>query len=255
MLFHIEIVKNIYLISDSENGPTENGQSMAPGNPTGNSYLIIGEKSAVLFDLAVNLPDIHEYVKTLTDKPVKLVLSHGHYDHCYHLEKFRDVWMHPNDEFLLRQGMLGMPPVDPCPSIHYLNNGDVIELGNHLLEVIHIPGHTPGSILLLDKKYRLLFSGDTCARRLLYGLHGVIPFKDFCQTLKRLQEKEFDVFYSAHDRCAIPKSYLNYMINEIENEVPESSSNIELPQIGTLHYFSKGNPYTFDYFDIAYVKE
>ena len=82
MLFHIEIVKNIYLISDSENGPTENGQSMAPGNPTGNSYLIIGEKSAVLFDLAVNLPGIHEYVKNLTDKPVKLVLSHGHYDHC-----------------------------------------------------------------------------------------------------------------------------------------------------------------------------
>ena len=48
--------------------------------------------------------------------------------------------------------MLGMPPIDPCPTIHYLNNGDVIELGNHLLEVIHIPGHTPGSILLLDKK-------------------------------------------------------------------------------------------------------
>ena len=44
MLFHTEIVKNVYLITDSANGPTENGQSMAPGNPTGNSYLIIGEK-------------------------------------------------------------------------------------------------------------------------------------------------------------------------------------------------------------------
>ena len=255
MLFHVEIAQNIYLISDSKSGSTENGKSMAPGCPTGNSYLIIGEKCAILFDLAVNQPGIWEYVKKLTDKPIKLVLSHGHYDHCYYLEQFPEVWLHPKDEFLIREGMFGMPPVSPCPILHYWNNGDMIELGNHSVEVIHIPGHTPGSILLLDKRYRILFSGDTCARRLLYGLHGVVPFESFCTSLKELQKKEFDIIYSAHDRCGIPKEYLNYMIQEIELEVPQAKTKIDLPQVGSMYYYAKGDQYTLNYFDIAFVKE
>ena len=64
-LFHVEIAQGIYLISDPEQGPTEDGKSLAPGNATANSYLIIGEERAVLLDLAVNSPELKTYAEKL----------------------------------------------------------------------------------------------------------------------------------------------------------------------------------------------
>lgn len=117
-LFHVEIAQGIYLISDPEQGPTEDGKSLAPGNATANSYLIIGEERAVLLDLAVNSPELKTYAEKLAGKPVQLVLSHGHYDHAFYLNQYQDVWMNTKDKFLLKKGMLGFPPVEPCPIIH-----------------------------------------------------------------------------------------------------------------------------------------
>ena len=68
-LFHVEIAQGIYLISDPEQGPTEDGKSLAPGNATANSYLIIGEERAVLLDLAVNSPELKTYAEKLAGKP------------------------------------------------------------------------------------------------------------------------------------------------------------------------------------------
>ena len=62
-------------ISDPEQGPTEDGKSLAPGNATANSYLIIGEE-VVLLDLAVYSPELKTYAEKLAGKPVQLVLSH-----------------------------------------------------------------------------------------------------------------------------------------------------------------------------------
>lgn len=252
-LFHVEIAQGIYLISDPEQGPTEDGKSLAPGNATANSYLIIGEEKALLFDLAVNSTELKTYAEKLAGKPVQLVLSHGHYDHAFYLNKYQDVWMNTKDEFLLKKGMLGFPPVEPCPIIHGLEAGDVIDLGGRELEVFHIPGHTPGSILLLDRKCRVLLSGDTCARRLLYGLHEQVSFEEFCASLENLKTADFDVMYSAHDRCAIPKEYLSHMMLLLKNEVPQTKNVVDLPGIGEMKCFFHGDIRTLDYFDIAFM--
>ena len=102
-LFHVEIAQGIYLISDPEQGPTEDGKSLAPGNATANSYLITGEERAVLLDLAVNSPELKTYAEKLAGKPVQLVLSHGHYDHAFYLNQYQDVWMNTKDKFLLKK--------------------------------------------------------------------------------------------------------------------------------------------------------
>lgn len=64
-LFHVEVRHGIYLISSDNQGPTEDGKSLAPGNATANSYLVIGEERALLFDLAVNHPGLREYVESV----------------------------------------------------------------------------------------------------------------------------------------------------------------------------------------------
>lgn len=247
-LFHKEIGDGLYLISTDTQGT-----SMLPGPATTNSYLVIGEEKALLFDLSVDEIDVKEYAEKLAGKPVMTAVSHGHYDHIYHMEQYDDVWLHENDVPLLQGGGIGLRKVDPCPNLHLLKDGDVIDLGGRKLDVIHIPGHTPGSILLLDRKTKILLSGDTGARRLLYGVTGFVPFDDFCKNLIRLKTVDFEVMYSAHDRCALPKAHIDTMLDVVQNQFPEKAQKMALDGMGDFLLYRMGNENELCYFDICQV--
>jgi len=234
-----------------QTSPTIEAKSLAPGNPTGNSYLVVGSEKALLFDLAVDEPGLQEYAKDLARKSVQLVLSHGHPDHTYYLSEFSDVWMHSADEKLIREGVIGIPPVDPCPNIHFLKDGDIIDLGDRVLDVFNIPGHTPGGLLLLDRQSRVLLSGDTCSRRLLYGMTDFVPTNIFCESLRRLQAQDFDVIYSAHDRCALPKTHIEHMIQLITNDLPKTTKEWNFPGLEKMAWLVHGDPHSLRYFDMV----
>ncbi len=248
-LFHTEIGDGIFLISTNLQGT-----SMLPGPATTNSYLVIGEEKAMLFDLAVDDPAVRAYVEHLTDKPIMLVLSHAHPDHIYYLNLWEEVWLHPSDEKFLHGGILGLGAVEPFPELHFLQGGDTVTLGNRILDVIHIPGHTPGSILLLDRNTKILLSGDTGARRLLYGITDFVPVNDFCTDLERLKTFDFEAMYSAHDRCAIPKVHIDTMLDVIRNNLARAERSVPVPGVGNLLCVSSGEETDLNYFDIALLE-
>ena len=245
-LFHAQIGDGIYLISTNQQG-----KSMLPGPATTNSYLVVGDEKAMLFDLAVDDPALKEYAKNLAGKPMMMVLSHGHYDHIYHLEQFSDVWLHEKDAPLLQGGGAGLRKVMPCPNLHFLAEGDVIDLGDRKLDVIHIPGHTPGSILLLDRKTKVLLSGDTGARRLLLGVTGMVQLEDLCSDFERLKEFDFEVMYSAHDRCALLKTHIDTMLDVIENQFREKCQRVTLEGVGDFLLYRTGKEEELYYFDVC----
>ena len=252
-IFHTEIAKNTYLISTITVGPAGPGKSLEPGTPTPNSYLVVGDEKAVLFDLGMDEPGLYEYAQHLAQKEVMAVLSHGHFDHIFNLNTLQEAWIHKADAFLLREGMpiLNAPPVNPCPTLHYLKHGDVIELGNRNLKVIHIPGHTPGSILLLDPATKILLSGDTGARRLLLGVSCEVNIQDLCEKLELLKQEDFEVMYSAHDRCALPKAHIDLMLGVLRDEIETSHVKADLPGIGTYINKKYGVENEITYFDVS----
>ena len=77
MLFHAQVAEGIFLISSDISGPDSDGRSLKPGRATANSYLVVGDEKALLFDMAVNEPWVADYARSLADKPVFPVLSHG----------------------------------------------------------------------------------------------------------------------------------------------------------------------------------
>ena len=85
-LFHAELAKGVFQISDALHGPDSDGLSNAPGQPTQNSYLVVGERKAALIDLAVDTPELYSYACSLAGTPVQVLLTHGHPDHVYHIE-------------------------------------------------------------------------------------------------------------------------------------------------------------------------
>lgn len=106
-----------------------------------------------------------------------ILLTHGHLDHTAAMGDLCDrfsprVWMHGDDEKYLNGDPLRAPASAPQSHWRYdykatdfVADGDEIVLGEGderiVLQVLHTPGHTPGSICFYWKEQNLLFSGDT----------------------------------------------------------------------------------------------
>jgi hypothetical protein len=78
-----------------------------------------------------------------------------------------------------------------------------------------------------------------------------VPINEFCSSLIRLQTQDFEVAYSAHDRCALPKSYLDHMINLITHELPLTEKKWSLAGLEEMAWLVHGDVYTLDYFDMV----
>lgn len=129
-------------------------------------YLIIGTKRAILVDGGVSDKG---YLPGFCDElvggkvPVDLFIGHGHYDHYAQAENFaksgKKVYMSHLDIPIMRH--MGGPGSNIKDSdITDVSEGDIIDLGNTSLRVYHIPGHSPGGMVLLDEKTGDLFASD-----------------------------------------------------------------------------------------------
>ena len=149
-------------------------------------YILVGDERALLIDTGLGLLDLDKVVRSVTDKPYDVVLTHSHLDHCGGISQFDEVYVHPLDKEAALQptyearvnyadslGKMGayeafgytleeVQKDGKLPECHLIEEGYVFELGNRPVEVLHIPGHTPGGISLMDDKNRILFSGDCC---------------------------------------------------------------------------------------------
>lgn len=119
-------------------------------------YLIVGTQKAILLDTGMGTGDLKGFVSELTDKPIEVVISHAHPDHILQANQFDKVYMSDKEKEIVK--ILNIN-VDVSGFID-IKEGDRFDLGGRIIEVIELPGHTPGSIVLLDRENRLLFTGD-----------------------------------------------------------------------------------------------
>ena len=124
-----------------------------------------------------------------------LLLTHGHYDHTTALPALHRVY--PQADIYIHQadangaGSTLFPLAGEVDDLKLYDEGDVIRLGDHEIQVLHTPGHSPGSVTL--KVEDVLFTGDTlfagsCGRTDLRG--G--SYEQIMQSLKRLGELKGD---------------------------------------------------------------
>jgi glyoxylase-like metal-dependent hydrolase (beta-lactamase superfamily II) len=143
-----------------------------------NTYLVINEDynqcmvidAGCLFD--AEKKELASYIRSNGLQLTYVVNTHLHLDHCFGngflYETFGVKPMaHPDDEYYLRfmkahAGVFGVPfNEEPQPLGCYLNEGDTLLLGNEKFEIIHVPGHSEGGIMLYNAAHGILFSGDS----------------------------------------------------------------------------------------------
>ncbi len=80
-----------------------------------------------------------------------------------------------------------------------MDEGDVVDIGNRQFEVLHLPGHSPGSIGLWEKESGTLFSGDAVYDGPLLDDMEDSSIPDYIRTMKRLRELPVRVVHAGHD--------------------------------------------------------
>jgi glyoxylase-like metal-dependent hydrolase (beta-lactamase superfamily II) len=154
------------------------------------SYLVVGQKAAVLVDSGMGYGDIHGAIRSITSLPVSVLLTHGHWDHIGGVNLFDTVFIYKDhfEQKLLAQGFSSknIPELHsakffkkPFHPHHYSINGRVpsktfqnnqrLHMGDLTFLVIHTPGHTPGSVCFKEINLNILFTGDAIYPGPLYG--------------------------------------------------------------------------------------
>ena len=128
-------------------------------------YLVVGDEEGIAIDTGYGAGDLREYLEELCGKPVRSVINtHYHFDHSANNSYFHtvyvsavdapkacQVWMYPSFE--------GVDvPRDYDEVI--VGTGSIVPLKGRDLEIFEIGDHTPGGIAILDRKERILFTGD-----------------------------------------------------------------------------------------------
>jgi glyoxylase-like metal-dependent hydrolase (beta-lactamase superfamily II) len=181
------------------------------------SYLVLGEERGVIIDTGTGIGDIAAAVSELTDLPVSVVNTHEHYDHTGGNHGFERVaiFNHPaaierlgkgvdnaslqryvSDDYVWKPLPEGFDPATwTIPSVKpttLLEDGTVIDLGGRKLEVIYTPGHSPGSICILDRENRVLFTGDHFYPGPLYAHTDDMNLDDFMASNGRIADRLAD---------------------------------------------------------------
>lgn len=193
-------------------------------------FLIEGEYNALLIDSGWG-GDLRQVCSQLTSLPIQLVLTHADVDHAGTADQFDQICMHPA-EFPTYVQLKGNAE-KTCP----VWEGEVLEAGDYRLEVILIPGHTPGSIALLDREKRILFSGDTVSEELIYMYGKNRSMEAYAASLEKLWALRdcFDRIFPAHGPVVIPPEQIKILYdaavqicqgNRPEGEAFEDSSGV-----------------------------
>ena len=142
-------------------------------------FILEGTEKALMIDSGMNTPEARTMAENLTNKPLELLNTHADRDHISGNAAFDRFYMDPAEEENYREAG-GTGTVIP------VHDGDVIDLGGRPLEIIGIPGHTPGSIAILDINKRVLFSGDSVQDGYIFMFGKFRNLEAYVSSMKKL---------------------------------------------------------------------
>ena len=205
------------------------------------SYLIIGNKQALLFDTGMGIGDIKKVAAKLTGLPIVVMNSHTHNDHVGGNWQFDTIYGMDTD--FTRENSRGsrkdaqgeIAPSEICGNlpagfdrntyatrpwtIHAIkHDGDRIDLGGRSLEIIATPGHTPDAISLLDRAHGLLFTGDTYYAGAIWLYRPETNLDAYDASIRRLAAlaPRLKMVLGAHNVPVAPPSVLSRLVTAFE---------------------------------------
>lgn len=199
------------------------------------SYLLAGEDIALLIDTGTGVGDLHEVVHHLVETPVRVLLTHSHWDHIGNAYQFDRIAINNCEqtadgrvtvdvlgdmfderipealEELHTKGVRytgGLTPdehtIPPVNDVNSVEPGERLDIGGRTLELVDIAGHSPGQLGVLDRQNGDFYGADLVGsdRKLLVHFPGS-DLDAYLTSLKRLltmyRDSEFDTLLTGHN--------------------------------------------------------
>jgi len=188
-----------------------------------NIWHVRGKNFDLLIDTGMGLRPLKKEIATLSGNPIKVVSTHCHFDHIGGAHEFdcrlghkREKEIHANPDqhntgdwnaFVRAETFLRLPDdgfvvedysIKAAPLTGYLDEGDVLDLGNRVFQILHLPGHSPGSIALYESKSGCLFSGDVVYDGDLFDTLYHSDPEIYRESLSRLRELPIQLVHGGH---------------------------------------------------------
>jgi len=247
------------------------------------AYLFIGENFALLSDTGNGFKDISKPVRKITDKPLIVMNTHGHSDHSGGNSPFGEIHMHPSDMYMLdaawqknQREMLWGYAKKKYPFARLLinmvekklsknmtiktvplENGHIFELGGRNIKTLHFPGHSPGTVLLLDEATKTLYAGDAINHGLFLFFNGSPSPKEYARRLRSLISLSgYDFIRGSHHTEAMPFSFISYLADFLDRV--KNGMVTDLPNDGNIPVLKYSEPiagYSFKEITVFYTDQ
>jgi glyoxylase-like metal-dependent hydrolase (beta-lactamase superfamily II) len=203
-----------------------------------NIWHVRGRDRDLLIDTGMGIASLKEAVRDLLEKPVIAVATHTHADHIGGHFEFEDCLVHrdeaerlmhprgrgtlriaefaPDEVAMLRRAGyavdidlvtslphagydLGAYRIRPARATRIVEEGSIVDIGDRHFDVLHLPGHSPGSIGLWEAATGTLFSGDAIYDGPLLDELGTSNIPLYIRTMRRLRDLPVRVVHAGHD--------------------------------------------------------
>ena len=225
-------------------------------------YVVAGQEKAMVIDTSVGESNVRAEAEKVTDLPLICVNTHGHWDHMGGNWSFDEAYMNLADLPLAEEG-IQWPQVQEMlhryglryPAFRHIEDGQVFDLGGLTLEAIHFPGHTPGEIVLLDRRDRLLFSGDGIIVHLWLQLKESLPVRKQIESMEKLLplRDQFDVILHGHCQQPADAELFDTLMDALrELAAGQTARDVDYEWHGNV---SRAHPYQPDDRRIVYKED
>ncbi len=222
-------------------------------------YVVAGNTQAMVIDTSIGFCNIREIAESLTSLPLVLVNTHGHIDHVGGNWGFEAAYMNLADLKVAEEDY-GIPRLRETiranglvfPPFTHVEDGHIFDLGGLELQVFYLPGHTAGEIALLDRKDRILFSGDGIVEQLWLQLPESQPVKTQIEGMERLRRyrDSFDTILHGHSDAPMGAELFDTMLDALKDlEAGNTEHDVDYEWLG---HVSKAHPFQPDGRKIVY---
>ena len=228
------MVDDWFDVADLGGGITRVTEPFVRSLVSANTWWVRGDRRDVVIDTGLGVASLKEHVPAMFEHDPLAVVTHTHLDHAGGAYEFEHVAVHAAEVAALEEpgpsslhtgvlldqlgivaGRDHLPDllitaspsaaydpdafeVRPATATTVLTDGDVIDAGSFSLRVLHLPGHSPGSIVLIDDASKTLFSGDVVYDdELLDELQGA-EVTAYVESMRRLLEEDVSVVHPGH---------------------------------------------------------
>lgn len=227
-------------------------------------YLLEGEKEALLIDSCAGVGHLKEYVLSLTDLPVSLVLTHGHVDHAMGAPEFETAYLNRKDlpiyqrQCVLeeRKGYLAAAlreeaaeigdgeyvKTDPDKHFHPLTDAMTIDAAPFHLDCYAFPGHTPGSMAFLIREMGILILGDACNNSTFLfdqDSSSLEAYRESVLKNKKRLEGRFQRVFLSHHVMETDTAILDNILEVCDQALAGKADDLPFEFMGMTAYIAK----------------